>query len=92
MWNSQVDIMLHQSHAGITGPALLVVITHYVLIVGVWVLRQVPLNQIPGLVGREPGGPMKKPQFTISNLNSKNLLFHKSVLFGRQGGILIHRL
>lgn len=52
--------MLHQSHAGIAGPALLVVITHYVLIVGVWVLRQVPLNQIPGLISREPGGPMKK--------------------------------
>ncbi len=53
--------MLHQPHAGITGPALLVVITHYVLIVGVWVLRQIPLNQIPGFVSREPGGPMTKP-------------------------------
>lgn len=52
--NSQVDVMLHQSHAGIAGPALLVVITHNVLIVGVWMLRQVPLNQIPGLIGREP--------------------------------------
>lgn len=55
-WNSQVDIVLHQSHAGITRPALLVVVTHDVLIVGVWVLRQIPLNEIPSLVSREPGG------------------------------------
>lgn len=55
-WNLQVDIMLHQSHAGITWPTLLVVVTNYVLVVGVWVLRQVPLNQIPGLVSREPDG------------------------------------
>ena len=48
--------MLHQSHAGITGPALLIVVTYDVLIVGVWVLCQIPLNQIPGLISREPGG------------------------------------
>lgn len=59
-WNSQVDVMLHQSHACITGPALLVVITHNVLIVGVWVLSQVPLNQISGLISREPGREKKK--------------------------------
>ena len=57
--NSQVDIMLHQSHAGVAGPALLVVVTHDVLVVGVGVLRQVPLDQISGLVSREPGGDKK---------------------------------
>lgn len=60
-WNLQVDIMLHQSHAGIAWPTLLVVVTNYVLVVGVWVLRQVPLNQIPGLVSREPNGTITAP-------------------------------
>lgn len=53
--------MLHQSHAGITWPALLVIIAHDVLVVGVRVLRQVPLDQISGFVSREPGGPEKNP-------------------------------
>lgn len=51
--------MFHQPHAGVTWPALLVVVTHNVLIVGVRVLREVPLNQISGLVSREPEGRMK---------------------------------
>lgn len=65
IYYSQVDIVLHQSHAGIAGPALLVVIAHYVLIVGIWVLRQVPLNQIPGLISREPGGSTEKPRLVL---------------------------
>lgn len=52
--NLQVDVMFHQPHTGITWPTLLVVVTHNVLIVGVRVLREVPLNQISGLVSREP--------------------------------------
>lgn len=52
--NLQVDVMFHQPHAGVTWPALLVIVTHNVLIVGVRVLREVPLNQISGLVSREP--------------------------------------
>lgn len=58
--NSQVDIMLHQSHAGISRPALLVVVTDNVLIVRVRVFCQIPLNQVPGLISREPGEPTKK--------------------------------
>lgn len=46
--------MFHQPHAGVAWPALLVVVTHNVLIVGVRVLGEVPLNQISGLVSREP--------------------------------------
>lgn len=46
--------MFHQPHAGVTWPALLVVVAHNVLIVGVRVLGEVPLNQISGLVSREP--------------------------------------
>lgn len=37
-WNLQVDIMLHQSHASITWPTLLVVVTYNVLIVGIRML------------------------------------------------------
>lgn len=56
MWrNLQVDVMLHQSHASISGPALLVVVTYNVLIVRVRMLSQVPLNQIPGLISRKSG-------------------------------------
>lgn len=50
--------MLHQSHASITGPALLVVVTHNVLIVRVWVLCEIPLYQVPGFISRKPRGPM----------------------------------
>lgn len=50
----QVDVVFHQPHPGVTWPALLVVVAHNVLIVGVRVLREVPLNQISGLVSREP--------------------------------------
>lgn len=45
--------MLHQPHPGITRPALLIVVTHNVLVVGVRVLCQIPLNQVPGLISRE---------------------------------------
>jgi hypothetical protein len=38
--------MLHQSHAGVPRPALLIVVAHNVLIVGVRVLCEVALNQV----------------------------------------------
>lgn len=46
--------MFHQSHPSITGPAFLIVIAHNVLIVGIRVLSQVPLDQISRLICREP--------------------------------------
>ena len=46
--------MLHQPHASVAGPALLVVVAHDVLVVGVRMLRQVPLDQISGLVRCKP--------------------------------------
>ena len=52
--DSQVDVVLHQPHASIAGPALLVVVAHDVLVVGVRMLRQVPLDQISGLVCCKP--------------------------------------
>lgn len=41
---SQINIVLHESHARVPGPALLVVVADDVLVVGVRVLRQVPLD------------------------------------------------
>ena len=52
--NLQVDIMLHESHPGISGPAFLVVVAHDVLVVGVRVFRQVALDQVTCLLCREP--------------------------------------
>ena len=53
---AQVDVVLHESHAGVPRPALLVVVANDVLVVGVGVLREVALDQVPGLLRREPGG------------------------------------
>ena len=46
--------MLHQPHARVARPALLVVVAHDVLVVRVRVLRQEPLNQVLRLLRREP--------------------------------------
>lgn len=40
---AQVNVVLHQSHPGVTWPALLVVVADDVLVVGVRVFGQVPL-------------------------------------------------
>lgn len=50
---SEIDIMLHQSHPAILGPTLLVIVSYYVLIVGVRVLGEIALDQFPGLIGCE---------------------------------------
>lgn len=46
--------MLHEAHAGISGPALLVIIANDVFIVGVRVLCQVTLDQVPSFICCEP--------------------------------------
>jgi len=45
--------MLHQSHASITRPTLLVVVADDVLVVWVWMLRQVTLDQVSRLLSCE---------------------------------------
>lgn len=50
---SQIDVMFHESHSGISWPALFVVVTHNVFIVGIGMLGQVPLDEITGLLGTE---------------------------------------
>lgn len=50
----QVNIMLHQPHPSIPGPALLIVVAYDVLVVGIGVLRKIALDQIPGLISRKP--------------------------------------
>lgn len=46
--------MLHKTHARISWPALLVVVAHNVLVVGVGVLCQVPLDEVLRLLSSEP--------------------------------------
>ena len=50
---AQVHVVLHQAHARVPRPALLVVVAHDVLIVGVGVLSQVALDQVLGFFGCE---------------------------------------
>ena len=40
--------MLHKPHPGVPRPAALVLVAHDVLVVGVGVLREVALHQVPG--------------------------------------------
>ena len=46
--------MLHESHASISRPALLVVVADNILVVGVRMLGEVPLNELPSLLSCEP--------------------------------------
>lgn len=46
--------MLHEAHAGVSGPALLVIVANDVFVVGVRVLCQVTLDQVPSLICCEP--------------------------------------
>lgn len=50
---AEVDVVLHEAHAGVAGPALLVVVADDVLVVGVRVLGEVALDELLGLVVRE---------------------------------------
>lgn len=49
----QVDIVLHESHSGISRPAFLIVVADNIFIVRIRMLRQVPLYQITGFFGSE---------------------------------------
>jgi hypothetical protein len=53
--DSQVDVVLHQSHSGVTRPALLVVVSDDVFVVGIGMFRQVSLDQVAGFFCCEPG-------------------------------------
>eukprot|EP00882_Tetradesmus_deserticola_P025825 GHRQ01028399.1.p1 GENE.GHRQ01028399.1~~GHRQ01028399.1.p1 ORF type:complete len:152 (+),score=6.44 GHRQ01028399.1:617-1072(+) len=56
----QVHVVLHQPHARVARPALLVVVAHDVLVIGVGVLREVALDQVTGLLGTEPAGMKRR--------------------------------
>lgn len=45
--------MLHEPHAGVPGPALLVVVAHDVLVVGVRVFREVALDEVTSFFASE---------------------------------------
>lgn len=46
--------MFHQSHARVARPALLVVVANNVLVVGIRVLSQIPLDQVACLLSGKP--------------------------------------
>mmetsp|Transcript_4532 Transcript_4532/g.13244 ORF Transcript_4532/g.13244 Transcript_4532/m.13244 type:complete len:1314 (+) Transcript_4532:2393-6334(+) len=50
---AEVDVVLHEPHARVPGPALAVVVAHHVLVVGVGVLREVALDEVLGLLRGE---------------------------------------
>ena len=50
---AQVDVVLHETHAGVARPALLVVVADDVLVVGIGVFREVALDEVARLFGRE---------------------------------------
>ena len=50
---AQVDVVFHQTHAGITRPAFLVVVADDVLVVGIRMLRQVALDEVARFFGSE---------------------------------------
>ena len=57
--------MLHQTHPGVTRPTLLVVVTDDILIVGVWVHCQVPLDEVSSLFCSEPDVDRKQGRFDL---------------------------
>lgn len=67
----QVNIMLHQSHPSISGPALLIVVAHNVLIVGIRVFSKVALDQISGFISRKP----EKTRIPLSPYSFNRLKF-----------------
>lgn len=74
--DSQINVVLHQPHARVAGPALLVVVADNVLIVRVRMLRQVALDQIAGFFSGKPTKQMQRKVKYISN----NCLCHKYVM------------
>ena len=78
--NSQVDVMLHESHAWVSGPALLVVVAHDVLVVGVRMLCQVALDQVPCFFCWEPDPVIIHENQEGSTGYRQIWLFNKSLL------------
>ena len=56
----QVHIVFHEAHPSIPGPALFVVVAYNVLVVGIRMLCQVPLNQVSRLICCKPGDAQKR--------------------------------
>jgi hypothetical protein len=51
--NSQIDVVLHQTHSGVARPALLVVVANDVLVVGIGMLSQISLDQVTSFISSE---------------------------------------
>lgn len=51
---SQINIMLHQPHPTILGPASLIIVAHNVFIIWVGVLSQKPLDELSCFIRHKP--------------------------------------
>lgn len=81
--HSQVHVVLHEAHASIPGPALLVIVAHDVLVVGVWVLCQVPLDQVSCLISCKPGNAQKRIWNYVVNVINISLARKIRILLGK---------
>lgn len=72
----QVDVMFHEAHPSIPGPALLVVVAYNVLVVGIWMLCQVALNQVSCLICCKPGNAQKR-NWSYTTIMSHHQSAHK---------------
>ena len=61
--------MFHEAHPSIPGPALLVVVAYNVLVVGIWMLCQVPLNQVSCLICCKPGNAQQRIWSYMTNFS-----------------------
>ena len=73
--------MLHQPHAGVARPALLVVVAHDILVVGVGVLSQIALDQVARLLRREPNGTQKYHMSPVDNTINPYQGTHSNCIF-----------
>lgn len=64
--------MLHETHARVAWPALLVVVTDDILVVRIGVLRQVTLDQVARFLRREPAGRTTKALMRKQNGSTSN--------------------
>lgn len=61
--------MFHEAHPSIPGPTLLVVVAYDVLVVGIWMLCQVPLNQVSCLICCKPENTQKRIWSYMTNFS-----------------------
>ena len=92
--SAQIDIMFHQPHPAVLGPAPLVIIPHHIFIIGIGVLCKESLNELSGLVRYKPEHNVDVVDVThihpnwVSGLDLDGLEEHELILVFRGTGEL----